>query len=879
MKIVEVLPGLKSQNEIPSVIDSALDKFFDISEHQKKCISRFFKGTVCPAPEKREVDFENLIRLLTFDEDFRLLSKSNEAGQSRPAAFPDPHKDSVGVSQYSLLFNGFTYCAQIISEFVTLSNCDFRVRLFLLDTLKSAAEDSTCADCAAIAAFSLALGWKVGFFISCDEETINQYLSKSGSLSAEFDSRVQLIQRAEVPKRQTRLELDYLAVWDDNVIDSYRAEGLLASAKEHVAKEVEVRTRILGEDHVLSINAKLQLLSILEATCQWNDASRVIEEIQGVNENISGLSRRLTTIRACQGRWEDAERLLTGMLDKATEIATEDIDALMQKNKALKEKYKGTYNEGKVDRMGLVIEAMGKDPGELMAGLGDVFHQQAKYSLAVNLRQKVVKTLKEELGTGHLHTLCAMLSLANSLLEQGAWADAFETSKAALIAMKKLVDKSDPRLLKGELLFGRILSSTNEPQETIDFYKRIIERQTKALGTMHLDTLTSEQTLASFYVDQDMLGPALELQENVVERSKIAFGLQHPFTIRGQRALGTALERQGNTDRGIELISAAVEESRSLFGESHPESISARIALSRAFCAKGRLKEAKILGEEALKTVVDRYGKNHPISISALVGLAAVYSALELPEEASSLLKRATEIAAATTGPNSLEMISLLSKYAEVVSDREEAEQVRRRVLELRQRQSIEANTHTLSGENQLAMSIMQSGRWQEAEGILAKILKASHETLGPNHETTIAIGGNLAICHGEQGDWDLARDELELIVSTLSASVVEDSPLVLNQKINLASALMRTGKLEEAASLQEALLETTKRVNGDDHNETMRVINNLAAIYSRQGRRSEALGLILQEAQLTEKKFGKQHVRTTNVWARFKLAERFMGE
>ncbi|KAH8882488.1 TPR-like protein [Thozetella sp. PMI_491] len=445
--------------------------------------------------------------------------------------------------------------------------------------------------------------------------------------------------------------------------------------------------------------------------------------------------------------------------------------------------------------------------------------------------------------------------------------------------MKKLVDKSDPRLLKGELLFGRILSFTNKPQETIDFYKRIIEAQTKALGSTHLDTLTSEQTLASFYADQDMLGPALELQENVVEKSKITFGPQHPFTIRGKRALGTALEKQGNTDRGIELISAAVEESRSLFGESHPDSISASIALSRALCAKGTPKEAKILGEEALKIVVDRYGKNHPISISALAGLAAVYSALELPDEASPLLKRATEIVATTTGPNSLEMISLLSKYAEVVSDREEAEQVRRRVSELRQRQNIEANIRTLSAENHRATGMMQGYQWQEAEGILAKILKTSRETLGLNHETTIAIGGNLALCHGGQGDWDLARNELELIVRSLSVTAAEDSPLAIKQKINLASALMRAGKLKEAASLQEALLETTKRVNGDDHDETMRVMNNLAATYSRQSRRSDALALLLQEVQLTEKKFGKEDVRTTNVWARFKLAERFMEE
>jgi hypothetical protein len=87
MNIVQVLPQLKSENEIPIVVEAALGRWFDLSAQQNECISQFFKATVCEEPEKRELNFGRLVRLLTFDEDFVLIARRQED----PVIFPDPH--------------------------------------------------------------------------------------------------------------------------------------------------------------------------------------------------------------------------------------------------------------------------------------------------------------------------------------------------------------------------------------------------------------------------------------------------------------------------------------------------------------------------------------------------------------------------------------------------------------------------------------------------------------------------------------------------------------------------------------------------------------------------------------------------------------------
>ena len=65
-----------------------LRECFDLTPQQNECLSQFFKATVCLEPEQRDQNFERLLRLLTFNDDFVLVS----GGQKNPAIVPDAHE-------------------------------------------------------------------------------------------------------------------------------------------------------------------------------------------------------------------------------------------------------------------------------------------------------------------------------------------------------------------------------------------------------------------------------------------------------------------------------------------------------------------------------------------------------------------------------------------------------------------------------------------------------------------------------------------------------------------------------------------------------------------------------------------------------------------
>jgi hypothetical protein len=82
------LPELKANSRIVQEVGARIDTF-EISPLQRGSLKKFFKRTLSQDPKARETDFENLIRLLSFDEDFILLAKRGRTEVI--ASLPEPH--------------------------------------------------------------------------------------------------------------------------------------------------------------------------------------------------------------------------------------------------------------------------------------------------------------------------------------------------------------------------------------------------------------------------------------------------------------------------------------------------------------------------------------------------------------------------------------------------------------------------------------------------------------------------------------------------------------------------------------------------------------------------------------------------------------------
>jgi tetratricopeptide (TPR) repeat protein len=546
----------------------------------------------------------------------------------------------------------------------------------------SVAEDESCPECAAQAALTLVLGWKTGFFLVDNDGVVDEYLPKLGLSSDQLETQLKRIfQNVNPPIRVERSIDDYQAIRDSTLVEAYQEDGVLAQAEKHLASEVQARTRLLGPEHVLTRHAKTQLASVLSALYRWDQAAELLQQVLRSNQALGAtqsscrIIQALANVHAKQGRWTEAERLLAGEIERTSkelDDVKETVDELANANRMLMEKYEGTEHMPRLEMMRDEIEDMRKASGEtsqvrlrMLHQMGNIYHGQGKYNLAVDTLRKVVEGFEEHLGQQHLSTIAAMGSFAASLIKQGALVDALQVAKVINQRLRQLKGENDRETLQSEMLVAKIqFWLCHDASESINGLNTVIKKQTALLGPSHSDTLASEATLAGCYMGLQNWTSALKFQEAVVKKSEIILGSQHPITIHRRIKLGEIQISLGYVGSAIELISGGIEDFEGLFGDSHPHSISAHVSLSRALRVKGRLKDAEELGVRSLEKLQGMYGQDHALVLAAMANLADTYSASGRPERALPLLKSATEISVRTTGLDSREARYLRSRYA-----------------------------------------------------------------------------------------------------------------------------------------------------------------------------------------------------------------------
>ncbi|KUJ08139.1 TPR-like protein, partial [Mollisia scopiformis] len=600
----------------------------------------------------------------------------------------------------------------------------------------------------------------------------------------------------------------------------------------------------------------------------FHEATMALEQVQksylqlGIDDTV--ILRQLAIVYANQGRWAQAQALLTTVLNRtayALDQVKDAVNQLLVINESLKRKYEGKLEAETIAKMERELQNMREECGErnillLQVGmeLGNIYHGQGKFSLAVDTMRKVAVGFQEQLGSDNLTTISAMQSLAGSLVMQGDLLEALETSVLVVARMGRLVGEYHRPFLQSELLVAKIQSYLGLSEKPLTIFKSVIERQTKALGSSHQDTLGSEGALARHYMDRQEHASALRIQEGVVQKSEISLG-RHPFTFRSKKVLGQLLVNTGEIDGGMEMLSVAVKGSHEILGESHPETVSTRVALCSVLRMKGRFQEAEAMCTKSLETLEHKYGKGHPVTLAALSRLAEIRSDQDKQDKASELLRRAITISDSATGKDSLETVYLLSMLAKTTTNAEELQELRIRLSNSETRRIELSKKATVYDENQRAISLVSQRQWKEALDILNKLMPLSKTLFGPEDETTLTILGNVAVCHTGLGSLSWAKETIESILRTLEKNTANNSAAILNQKANLASVLMRMGKLEEARSLNESILTIMKTKYGETHPDTLRIINNLAAVNSKQDdTQQEAHALEYQLAQAMEK-------------------------
>ena len=314
-------------------------------------------------------------------------------------------------------------------------------------------------------------------------------------------------------------------------------------AEELYKKALEIRERILGEEHPDTATSYNNLGVVYARQGEYKKAEELYKKALEIRERILGEEHpdtatsynNLGVVYARQGEYKKAEELYK----KALEI----------RERILGEEHPDTatsYNN-----------------------LGVVYARQGEYKKAKELYKKALEIREQVLGEGYLDTAESYNNLGVVYANQGEYKKAEELYKKALEIEERILGEEHPDTAESYNNLGLVYDSQGEYKKAEELYKKALEIEERILGEEHPDTVESYNNLGVVYASQREYKKAEELYKKALEIRERILGEEHSDTASSYNNLAFVYARQGEYKKALRYYQKAYNIFLLRLGQNH----------------------------------------------------------------------------------------------------------------------------------------------------------------------------------------------------------------------------------------------------------------------------------------------------------------------
>ena len=387
-----------------------------------------------------------------------------------------------------------------------------------------------------------------------------------------------------------------------NLASSLRALGDAQAARKLEEQTLEVSRRVLGEEHPDTLTAMANLASSLRALGDAQAARKLLEQTLEVSRRVLG---------------EEHPSTLTAMANLASSLrALGDAQAARKLLEQTLEVRRRVLGEEHPD----TLTAMANLASSLRA-LGDA-------QAARKLLEQTLEVSRRVLGEEHPSTLTAMANLASSLRALGDAQAARKLLEQTLEVRRRVLGEEHPSTLTAMANLASSLWALGDAQAARKLLEQTLEVRRRVLGEEHPSTLTAMANLASSLWALGDAQAARKLLEQTLEVRRRVLGEEHPSTLTAMANLASSLWALGDAQAARKLLEQTLEVSRRVLGEEHPDTLTAMANLASSLRALGDAQAARKLEEQTLEVRRRVLGEEHPSTLTAMANLASSLRAL-----------------------------------------------------------------------------------------------------------------------------------------------------------------------------------------------------------------------------------------------------------
>lgn len=397
-------------------------------------------------------------------------------------------------------------------------------------------------------------------------------------------------------KNYYRAELQMANCWE-GIAMAFYDDGKYAEALSPQKKVVEIRKKILGEEHPNYVVAFLNLGVFYHDNGNFTEAININKIAVELNKIIYGeehpeYATSLNLLGEYQfefGNYAEGIRLISNAME-------------IQK-KVLGEKH--------------------PDYAWSLSNLACCYDEIGNSAEAIKLESIATEIRKKALGEEDPSYTAALSNLASYYYNMGNYAEAIRQETIAMEICKKVYGEEHPDYAFSLCNLAYFQDAIGNTAEAIKLGTTAMEIRKKVLGEEHPHYALSLNNLASYNYKIGNYTEAIRLSTLAMETLKKIYGEDHPNYATSLSNL--AYYKSGNISESIKLENIALEIRRKALGEGHPDFAISLVKLARYNYLLGNYNEAIRLETNVKEIRKKALGEAHPDYAEALRVLAKYY--------------------------------------------------------------------------------------------------------------------------------------------------------------------------------------------------------------------------------------------------------------
>jgi tetratricopeptide (TPR) repeat protein len=335
----------------------------------------------------------------------------------------------------------------------------------------------------------------------------------------------------------------------NNLAELYRTQGRYDQAEPLYLQALELRKRLLGEDH----------------------------------PDVATSLNNLAELYNSQGRYDRAEPLCLQALELRKRLLGEDhpdiatsLNNLALLYKSQRYKSQGHYDQAEplyLQALELRKRLLGEDHPDVVTSLSNLaglYNSQGRYDQAELLCLQALELSKRLLGEDHPHVAASLNNLAFVYNSQGRYDQAEPLYLQALELSKRLLGEDHPHVAASLSNLAELYRTQGRYDQAEPLYLQALELSKRLLGEEHPQVATSLNNLAELYRSQGRYDQAEPLCLQALELRKRLLGEDHPHVATSLNNLAELYNSQGRYDQAEPLFLQALEILERVLGDDHP---------------------------------------------------------------------------------------------------------------------------------------------------------------------------------------------------------------------------------------------------------------------------------------------------------------------